>query len=245
MSTIEKHRSIRKYSDKEISNEILNEILNAGIRASNTGNMQLYSIIITRDIKIKQQLSPAHFNQPMITNAPVVITFCADINRFVKWCKSRNANVGFNNLETFISATIDTCLVAQNVCIAAEEKGLGICYLGTTTYNPEQIIEVLKLPTGVIPITTVTIGYPNENPPLTARLSLESITHNELYKDYTNEDINNIYYDIENDPNNKKFIEENNKDNLAQVFAEVRYPKDSNEFFSKKLFDILKKQKFI
>ncbi|MBP5365965.1 MAG: nitroreductase family protein [Bacteroidales bacterium] len=245
ISSLTNHRSIRRYTDKDISRELLAEILKAGIRASNTGNMQLYSVVVTRDAALKRQLAPAHFNQPMITNAPVVLTFCADINRFVKWCRLRNANVGFDNAETLVSAIIDTSLFAQNVCLSAEEHGLGVCYLGTTTYNPDQIIRVLNLPKGVMPITTVSVGFPAETPELTSRLPLNAVVHDEQYHDYSDADIENAYLEMEKDPKNQVFIQENKKENLAQVFAEVRYAKESNEHFSQVLLDTLKQQGMI
>lgn len=232
LNTLLNHRSIRKYTQQEVSDELLNEIIYAGMRASNTGNMQLYSVIATRDTKLKEQLAPAHFNQPMITDAPVVLTFCADVNRFTKWCNMRNAEVGFDNFESFLTATVDTCLFAQNVCLAAEDKGLGICYLGTTTYNADKISDVLNLPKGVVPITTVTLGYPAEEGAISDRLPLNGVLHNETYSDYTPDDINAIYSKMEQDPANDKFVKENNKENLAQVFAEVRYTKSANEHFS-------------
>lgn len=245
LDTITNHRSIRKYSDKEITGKVLDDILKAGTCASNTGNMQLYSIVVTRDADIKKALAPSHFNQPMIESAPVVLTFCADVNRFDKWCKLRKANVGFNNLESLITAIVDTSLVAQTVCLAAEEMGMGICYLGTTTYNPDQIAKVLKLPKGVVPVTTVTLGYPAEEPCKTERLPLTAIVHNETYHDYNDNDIERAYEAMETDPKNNKYVTENNKDNLAQVFAEVRYPKANNEHFSKVLLDFIKKQEMI
>jgi len=63
-----------------------------------------------------------------------------------------------------MTSAIDALLVAQTVCIAAESKGLGICYLGTTTYNAHKIIELLNLPKGVVPVTTVTIVGLLKNP---------------------------------------------------------------------------------
>lgn len=245
MDILTNHRSIRKYTSREITDDTLNAILEAGARASNTGNMQLYSIVVTRNADIKQALAPAHFNQPMITGAPVVLTFCADINRFKKWCLMNNAEVGFNNFESFVTAAIDASLVAQNVCVAAEAQGLGICYLGTTTYNTDKIIEVLNLPAGVVPITTVTLGYPAEEPELTERLPLEAVVHADTYTDYTNDDIARLYAEKESLPQNQKFVAENNKANLAQVFAEVRYTKANNEHFSKVLLDALKKQEML
>ncbi|MBQ2590284.1 MAG: nitroreductase family protein, partial [Paludibacteraceae bacterium] len=93
-----KHKTIRKYTDQDLSDQILNRCLTAACRASNTGNMQTYSIVVTRDNEIKKQLAPAHFNQPMVTQAPVVLTFCADFNRFNKWCALRNAVPGYDNV---------------------------------------------------------------------------------------------------------------------------------------------------
>jgi nitroreductase len=163
-------RTVRKYAEKKIENDLLTELLEVACRASTTGNMQLYSIVVTTDDEVKKQLSPCHFNQGMVTQAPVVLTFCADFNRFEKWCRQRNANPGYDNFQSFFTAAIDALLVAQNFCVAAESKGLGICYLGTTTYLTKQIIEVLKLPRKVVPITTITLGYPEGDVPQTDSL---------------------------------------------------------------------------
>jgi nitroreductase len=245
MSAILNHRSIRKYKSTPIDESTLNDILLAGIRASTTGNMQVYSIIITTEKDIKEKLAPCHFNQPMVMEAPVLLTFCADFNRFNKWCELRKAKPGYDNFLSFFTAAIDALLVAQNVCIAAEEKGLGICYLGTTTYTADKIIDVLKIPKGVIPVTTVVIGYPNESPDLTDRLPLASIIHREIYQDYSDGDIDQIFAAKEALPLTKKLLDENKKETLAQVFTENRYTKKDNVAFSKVLLKVLADQGFM
>jgi nitroreductase len=238
-------RTIREYSAKPIDNALLNEVLNEGCRASTTGNMQVYSIIITRDKYKKEELSPLHFNQKMITEAPVVLTFCADFNRFNKWCLLRNAEPGYDNYLSFMTAAIDALLVAQTVCIAAESRDLGICYLGTTTYMAHKIIEVLKLPKGVVPVTTVTLGWPAEKPEQPDRLPLDAVIHNEIYKEYTDESINRFYSEKEGRSDSKQFVIENNKSTLAQVFTDIRYKKEDNVYFSKMLVQVLKDQGFM
>ena len=172
MELLNRHVTIRKFIDRKIDKELLENIIYSGTRASTTGNMQLYSVIVNQDKEIINKLSPFHFNQPVAKNAPVLLTFIADFNRFVRWCELNNATHGYNNFLSFFTAAIDALLVAQNVCIAAENNGLGICYLGTTTYNAHEIIKVLQLPKLTFPVTTVAVGYPNEKPEPRALLTV-------------------------------------------------------------------------
>lgn len=243
--TLLSHRSIRKYKPDPIPMQILDYILEAGTRASTTGNMQLYSIVVTTEEDIKEALLPCHFNQAMVKEAPLVLTFCADFNRFNLWCLQRKAQPGYDNFLSFFTAAIDALLVAQNVCVAAEDAGLGICYLGTTTYMAGKIIEVLDLPEAVVPVTTLTVGYPDEWPELTDRLPLEAVIHREKYRDYSNSDIDHHYSRKEFMANYQAFVKEHNKETLAQVFTDVRYKKDDNILFSKALIEILTRQGFM
>ncbi len=245
MDTIKNHKSIRKYKSKPIDKKLLNEILTAGTRASTTGNMQVYSIVVTTDEQIKTKLWESHFKQDMVKQAPVVLTFCADFNRFNKWCENREATPGYDNFLSFYTASIDALLAAQNVAIAAESKGLGICYLGTTTYMADAIIDILNLPKQVVPVTTLVVGYPDESPGLTDRLPLDGIIHNQKYSDYSPSDINKIYYEKENMQLTKDLLKENNKKTLAQVFTDNRYTKKDNIIFSQKYLDVIKKQGFM
>lgn len=245
LETMKNRRTIRRYTEQAIPETMLNELLEVAARASNTGNMQLYSVVVTRDKAMKERLAPAHFNQPMITTAPVVLTFCADANRFVKWAEQRKAVAGFDNFQTFIASTIDAMLFAQSFCTAAEEKGLGICYLGTTAYNADQIIKILDLPRLVVPIVTVTVGYPDGLPEQVERLPLQAVVHHETYADYTPAIIDELYRDKEALEVNKQFVRENQKETLAQVFTDVRYTKANNEHFSDVLLNVLKEQGFL
>ena len=244
MNSLKERKTIRKYQSKDISAEMLNDLLEAAFRASTVGNMQVYSVVVTRDAERKKRLAPAHFNQPMVESAPVVLTFCIDLRRFSQWCRQRKAEPGYGNLEWFVTGAIDTSLVAQTFCVAAEEQGLGICYLGTTTYNPDIIVEILELPELVFPLITLTVGWPDENPLQVDRLPLEAIVHDEVYHDYTPEDIDRHYAYKESLPENHQFIAENGKKTLAQVFTDVRYTKKDAEAMSEVFWQTMKKQGF-
>lgn len=246
LDTIFNHRSIRKYKSDAIPENVMNDIYQAISMASNTGNMQIYSVIETTDEDLRTQLcEKAHFNQPMVKQAPVVLTFCADLNRFNKWCSQRKTKPGYDNFLSFYTASIDATIAAQNACIAAEAHGLGICYLGTTNYNADAIIEILDLPKDVVPVTTVVLGYPDESPELTERLPLKSIIHKEKYNDFSKEDIDTIYDERDNSEFTKALIEENGTETLAQVFTEKRYTETNNKVFSQKLLSAIEKQGFM
>ncbi len=244
MESLNKHVSVRKFKDIEVGDDLLNSIIYSGSRASTTGNMQLYSVVVTKDAYKREQLAPLHFNQPLAKNAPVLLTIIADFNRFTKWCKMNKAEPGYNNFLSFYTASIDALLFAQNICIAAEKNGLGICYLGTTAYNAAEHIELLKLPKLTFPVTTIAMGYPDEQKELTDRISLNGIIHSEEYKDYTNDEIDKLYELKENLDSSKQFVKENGLERLAQVFTNVRYKKTDNEFFSSKMLKTIREQGF-
>ncbi len=244
MDYLESRRSIRKYTGQPVDDTLLNRLFNLAARSSTTGNMQLYSVITTRSEAMKKALAPAHFNQPMVTQAPVLLTFCADFNRFNQWCKQRKAEPGYDNFQSFITALIDAVIFTQTFCMAAEREGLGICYIGTTTYNPDKIIDILEIPQHVVPITTITLGYPSEIPVQPDRLPLEAFVHHEKYNDYTPEQIDKIYTYKESLPENLKFIAENSKETLAQIFTDIRYSKVNNKHFSDVLLRVIKEQGF-
>lgn len=245
MKSIINRKTIRKYSDKPVSDELLDRMLAEAMRTQTMGNLQLYSVVVTRSDEMKRKLAPAHFNQPMVTEAPVVLTVCADFNRTTKWAECRKAHPGYDNILSFLNAATDALLYTQTFCNLADEEGLGYCYLGTTVYNPQMIIDTLQLPRLVMPVATITLGWPDENPPLTDRLPLRSIVHSETYTDYTPQTIDEYYAPKENLPENQEFLKINNKETLAQIFTDIRYTREANEAMSATMLEALRKQGFM
>ena len=245
MKHILTRRTIRKYADRAISDELLNRLLSEAARTQTMGNLQLYSVVVTRDAAMKERLSPAHFDQPMVREAPVVLTICADFNRTSQWALNRQATPGYDNFLSFINAATDALLFTQTLCNLMDEEGLGYCYLGTTVYMPQMIIDTLQLPRLVMPVATLTVGWPAEEPPLSDRLPLDSFVHSESYRDYTPQDIDTYYYNKEHLPENLHFCEINQKETLAQIFTDIRYTRKDNEAMSEGLLQALRHQGFI
>ncbi|MDO5395258.1 MAG: nitroreductase family protein, partial [Bacteroidales bacterium] len=89
--------TVRRYAGRPVDECLLKEIIEAATHAPNTGNMQWYSVIVTRDAERKRRLAPLHFNQPSVESASAVLTFCLDLNRFERWCRMNRAVPGFDN----------------------------------------------------------------------------------------------------------------------------------------------------
>lgn len=232
-------RSIRRFKDVEVSRELLEEILLEASKAPTCGNMQLYSVVVTRDEGRKAELAKLHFNQPA-TQAPVLLTICADFARFTRWCELNDADACYDNFLSFTSAFADAMILAQQITTIAEMRGLGTCYLGTVTYNAPEISKLLKLPERmVIPVACLAIGWPDEDGVETERLPIEAFVYEEEYRADSDEEILKLYKVKDEFPANKEYVKENGKQNIAQVFAEVRYPRAINEEFSRKLLDYL------
>lgn len=237
--------SIRKYANRPVDDALLNRLLEEAERTQTMGNLQLYSVVVTRSEEMKRLLSPAHFNQPMVTQAPVVLTFCADYHRTTEWVLQRKGHPGYDNFLSYQNAATDALLYCQRFCDLAEAEGLGLCFLGTTVYQPQQIIDVLHLPRLVMPVATITLGWPDEHPEATERLPLSAIRHDETYQPVTAETINRDYAAKEAFPANQEFVRINQTETLAQIFTDIRYTATDCRSMSVGLLDCLRRQGFL
>lgn len=230
--------SVRAFSkDHVLSDSELDELLECAAQAPTTGNMQLYSVVVTREPEALARVAKLHLGQPAAVNCQAMLTFCADKYRFGRWCELRHAKTGFENLSGDLLAIVDATIFAEQFTLLAEATGLGCCYLGTVTYDLDGFIRELGLPKGVVPLFSIAVGYPAEgaDPRPCDRLPLRAVVHREKYHDYTDDDIAALYAEKEALPDSPRFIAENGKETLAQVYAEVRYPEELNEKISRDL----------
>lgn len=234
-----RHRSIRKFTEEKVSAELLEEVVNCGLRASNTGNMQLYSVIATQEETLRTELCGLHFGQ--CATAPLFLTICTDVNRYHHYCRVNQCDEPYGNLLWFISALVDASLFAQNLCLAAEAKGLGFCHLGTVNYNTEKIANLLKCPKGVVPVIAIAMGHPAEEGRLSERLGTDAVLHSEVYHDPTDEEIVSTHAVRDNDPFNQQMVKENGTRNYCEIFTTKRYPRAMNEAVSTDLLEFLRK----
>ncbi len=252
-SQIAAHRSIRKYKETPVDDEIILKIAEYAMNASSSGNMQCYSIIVTKDKKLREELYRLHFNQEMVIEAPVLITFCADFHRMRQWVEQSKAPLNFDNFMSFMIASIDATLVAQNFSLLAESLGLGICFMGTTLANAHLIGKALQCPDNVVPVVGFSLGYPDESPSVRKRLPLDGVMHFETYQDYSSSRVEEIYKEREElgmkryreVPELRKMIEDNNVSSLAEVYTKLKYTRESHIDYSQNLLSYLAEQNFM
>ncbi len=192
------HRSIRQFKTDPIAPELIERICqDAILGSSSSGNLNTFAMVLTEDPARKARLCELHYGQPMILQAPLLVTFCADVHRTRRWLKLRDARDNFNNLQGFIVAAFDAIILAQSVALGCEANGLGICYLGTTIDSATEIARYLELPETCVPVTTLVVGHPDEAPARRDRLALGAYLHRERYQPPADADLLDLYADRE------------------------------------------------
>ncbi len=176
------HRSIRQFEARPIDPALVDRVLEESLAgSSSSGNLNMVSVVCTRDPQRKRQLCEMHFGQPMVEQAPLVLTFCADTFRTREWLSLRQARPGFGDFLSYHVAAFDAVILAQTTALAFESRGLGICYMGTTLHSMRAIAEFLELPDHCVPVTSLVVGWPAEAPAARDRLPARAWIHDERY----------------------------------------------------------------
>lgn len=161
--------------------------------------------------------------------------------------------MNFDNPMSFMIAAIDAILVSQNVALAAESVGLGICYMGTTLANCDKIGDLLSCPSHVVPVVGFSLGYPAEDPEMRDRLPHDLLVHQETYRDRSDEEVLEGYRDRESqgwnrymsDPELRQRVEGAQVSNLAQVYTKLKYTRESHLGYSETVKKYLRRQGFV
>ncbi|WP_249975840.1 oxygen-insensitive NADPH nitroreductase [Vreelandella olivaria] len=181
---LQSHRSIRKFTDQEIPHGMLLELIKAGQGAATSSHVQAYTVIHVKDVANREKIAELAGGQGYVANCGAFLVFCADMKRPTEASERTGAKVERGMTEQLLVATVDVALMAQNVVVAAESEGLGICYIGGIRNNPQEVSDLLRLPDHVYPVFGMCLGYPAHEPEVKPRLPVEAI----LKEDYYTED---------------------------------------------------------
>jgi len=246
-------RSIRKFTSQPIPQDVITELMRAVISAPSAGNLQNYSVILITSPDKKSSLYELCGKQQWILEASLLLLFCVDTNRLFRWVEVMGGSFHFNGASVFLTAFADTVIAAHTAVLAGELLGLGSVYIGRILNEPVSIVKLFKLPKFVFPAVLLCMGYPAEIPYKTSRLPMGSIIHEEEYKDYTVQEVKNIFRDKEegflnwckNDP---VFCEKLSKMGIttsSRFTTLYHYPKDFIQRVDKNVKEALMYQGFL
>lgn len=162
IETILARKSVRSFTDREISPEDREIILRAAISAPSPGNQQLYTVIDVTDRQIKEKLTESCDHQPFIAEGKLVLVFCADCLKWYEAYQDTGSDPRRPGAGDLMLAVSDANIAAQTAVIAAESLGIGSCYIGDIMENCERQREILSLPRYVFPAAMLVFGYPTE-----------------------------------------------------------------------------------
>jgi nitroreductase len=167
---LKSRRSIRKYTDEDVSDESVRQIIEAGMLAPSAGNMQSWEFIIVRDQTTKYSLSQESLGQKHILDVPVVIVVVANTKIAEKRYGSRGRDV---------YCFLGTGAAIQNMLLTAASLGLGTSWVGSFKEHPVQ--DILNLPAEIRPVGVIALGHPAETPDIPKRRNYKEIVHNEKW----------------------------------------------------------------
>lgn len=179
---LQSHRSIRKFTNQPVEPLLLRQLIRSGQSAATSSNLQGVSVIRIRNPQTRTAMADLAGGQTYVETAAEFLVFCADLNRSAVCCEKEGKQLADGMTEHFMIATIDVALFAQNVVVAAESEGLGICYIGGIRNNPEKVSELISLPQNVYPVFGLCLGYPDQNPELKPRLPVDMVLMEETYQ---------------------------------------------------------------
>lgn len=180
-----KHRSVRAFEQTPVPEEQLREIVAAGQMASTSSNVQAYSVIAVTDTALKHELSVLTGRQAYVESCPVFLVWCADLNRLAQAASSHlldGEQTYADSAESFVVATVDAALAAQNAAIAAESMGYGICYIGGIRNRIAEVTSLLRIPRLVYPVFGMCIGIPSASSGQRPRLPVDAVLHRDVYE---------------------------------------------------------------
>lgn len=201
LNVIRERKSVRKYSDKPIDEQSREAIIKAALQAPSAGAMMLYSIIEIDDPETKKILAERCDHQPFIAEAPFVLLFVADYQRWMDYYNYAEASTKCAEFERqprtpeegdFLLACLDTMAAAQNAVIAAESLGIGSCYIGDILEHYEENVQTFDLPRYTAPLALICFGYPERSQidrPFTPRFDSEYIVHKEKYRRFSPDEL--------------------------------------------------------
>ncbi|MBQ8736346.1 MAG: nitroreductase family protein [Bacteroidaceae bacterium] len=167
IQTIMTRTSIRSFTDQPVDDATVEKILRAGMSAPTAVNKQPWAFVVVNDREQMERLRAVHPYAQMLKTAQFAIVVCGDMSRALQ---------GFAQAYWIQDASAAT----ENILLAAHSLGLGAVWCGVYP-KPDvlpKVKEVLEMPSHIIPLNIIPIGYPAESPAPKDKWKPENIHYN-------------------------------------------------------------------
>ena len=196
LQALHARKSVRVYTEEEISAREKESILNAALQAPSAGCQLLYTILDITEQEKKDRLAQLCDHQPFIAKAKLVLVFCADCRKWLSFYREAGLKPRDPGAGDLLLAVEDALIAAQNSVVSAESLGIGSCYIGDVMENAEEMKELLQLPKYVYPACMVVFGYPTaqqKERKKPERFRLSDLVCENSYRDKTGEEIREMF----------------------------------------------------
>ncbi len=196
LQALHARKSVRVYTEEEISAREKESILNAALQAPSAGCQLLYTILDITEQEKKEKLAQLCDHQPFIAKAKLVLVFCADCRKWLSFYREAGLKPRDPGAGDLLLAVEDALIAAQNSVVSAESLGIGSCYIGDVMENAEEMKELLQLPKYVYPACMVVFGYPTaqqKERKKPERFRLSDLVCENSYRDKTGEEIREMF----------------------------------------------------
>ncbi|GGM08524.1 nitroreductase family protein [Deinococcus aerophilus] len=188
------HRTVRKYVTAEDGSPLplpadhLQTILHAAQRAPTDATAQLYSLIRLWRPEVRAEVAALTTNAHIVTASEAFVV-CADVRRVSRVLEVAGHTPGHWPAIAVHFGIGDAVMAGTNLLTAAEMLGYQGCWIGGVMNGLDGLIDLLKLPQGVLPFAALTIGQPAEQPPHRPRVPRPLVIHTDTYHDATPEEL--------------------------------------------------------
>lgn len=234
-------RSIRKFNNKEISDDILEDILLAARQSPSSINAQQTSLIVIKDRERLKKIEQICDGFAKTSQAQAFIIIAMDFYKTNVAIEAlEKKQYVQESIEGILTGAVDAGIMAEAISVAAESYGIGNTMIGAIRNDPQQIIDICQLPKYTFPLLGIMLGYPDDSVTLNSpkqRLDVETFIHNETYHS------NNLLHHIKN---YDKYLDNLNIErNLPHL---SNYSEQVSKFYTKprleKVKEVLEKQGF-
>jgi len=171
----------RRFLERKVDDSLLRLLCACALSAPTKSDLQQADIIIVKDPEKRRAIADLIPDQPFIRSAPAFLIFLASGRRLPEISKLRGKPFPNDHLDQFFNAAVDSALTLATFIRAAEAAGLGCCPISVIRDHSARVSEMLSLPSRVIPIAGLCLGWPAEKGHISPRLPLSCTLHQDTY----------------------------------------------------------------